>query len=62
MNKNYNFLDVISISQYTAGGGYGGNQTAAKVEKVNDTQWRIWFNKSNGFNTFVRGFSVQGSV
>ena len=37
-------------------------QTAAKVEKVNDTQWRIWFNKSNGFNTFVRGFSVQGSV
>tara|TARA_Y100000004_G_scaffold196519_1_gene266758 strand:- start:1347 stop:4307 length:2961 start_codon:yes stop_codon:yes gene_type:complete len=62
MNKNYNFLDVISISNYTAGGGWGGNQTAAKVEKVNDTQWRIWFNKSNGFNTYVQGFSVQGSV
>ena len=61
MNKNYNFLDVISVSNYTAGGGYGGTQTAAKVEKVNDTQWRIWFNKGNGFNTYVRGFSVEGA-
>ena len=61
MNKNYGSLNVISVSQYTAGGGYGGNNSAAKIERVNDTQWRIWFNKGNGYNTYVQGFSVEGA-
>ena len=65
MNQNYSSLKVIRISSTTAGGGSGVDTSEpAKVEKVSGsgTQWRVWFKKTNGFNTYVRDFSVEGVI
>jgi hypothetical protein len=65
MNQVYVGIQVIKISSTTAGGGSGVDTSEpAKVEKVSgsDTQWRVWFKKTNGFNTYVRDFSVQGTL
>ena len=65
MNQNYSSLSISNISSTTSGGG-GGVDTSGpqKVEKVSgsDTQWRVWFRKNNGFNTYVRSFSVEGVI
>ena len=61
MNRAYTSINVVSISPNTAGGGSGVfTGGPEKVEKVDDTRWRLWFKKINGYNTFVRGFSVEG--
>tara|TARA_Y100000361_G_scaffold28800_1_gene23635 strand:+ start:341 stop:3307 length:2967 start_codon:yes stop_codon:yes gene_type:complete len=65
MNQNYSSLSISNISSNTSGGGGGVDRTGpAKVEKVSgsDTQWRVWFKKQNGFNTYVRSFSVEGVI
>ena len=60
MNKPYGSLQVFGVSDQTAGGG-GTPISLAKLERVDDVQWRIWFKKSNGFTTYVRNFSVEGT-
>ena len=60
MNKPYNALSVVNVSQQTAGGG-GASISLAKLERVDDVQWRIWFKKSNDFTTYVRRFTVEGT-
>ena len=65
MNQVYTNIKVIKISSTTSGGGSGVDTSEpAKVEKVSgsDTQWRVWFKKNNGFNTYVRDFSVEGVI
>ena len=65
MNQNYSSLSISNISSTTSGGGSGVDTSGpAKVEKVSgsDTQWRVWFKKNNGFNTYVRDFSVEGVI
>ena len=65
MNQVYTSIKVIKISSTTSGGGSGVDTSEpAKVEKVSgsDTQWRVWFKKTNGFNTYVRDFSVEGVI
>lgn len=63
MNKPYTSIIVSNISSTTAGGGSGVDTSGPqKVEKVSgsDTQWRVWFRKTTGFNTYVRSFTVEG--
>ena len=56
--------DVMSYNLFSGGGGGVDRTGPAKVEKVSgsDTQWRVWFKKQNGFNTYVRSFSVEGVI
>ena len=61
MNSPYSDIVVSDVSIQTAGGGIG-NCSLVKQERVpgSTTQWRLWFQKSNGFTTYVRGFTVTG--
>jgi hypothetical protein len=61
MNSPYSNITVSGVSVATAGGGTGNN-SLVKQERVSgsNTQWRLWFQKSNGFTTYVRGFTVTG--
>ena len=61
MNSPYSNITVSGVSVATAGGGTGNN-SLAKQERVpgSNTQWRLWFQKSNGFTTYVRGFTITG--
>lgn len=63
MNDRYSSINVTPTSNVTAGGGPPGGTTmlVAKVLKISDTSWKIWFNRQrDGYNTYVRSFSVRG--
>jgi len=62
MNEKYSNIIVTPTSNITAGGGPPGGTTmlVARVLKISDTSWKIWFNRIDGFNTYVRSFSVRG--
>lgn len=60
---DYNDITVSNISSTTAGGGSfpGFGNNLALQERVNDTQWRLWFaREKNGFTTYVREFTITG--
>ena len=60
---DYNDITVSNVSSTTAGGGSfpGFGNSLALQERVNDTQWRLWFLRDkNGFTTYVREFTVTG--
>jgi len=61
MNSPYSDIVVSDVSIQTAGGGIG-NCSLVKQERVpgSTTQWRLWFQRSNSFTTYVRGFTVTG--
>jgi hypothetical protein len=63
MNDKYSNISVTPTSNITAGGGPPGGTTmlVARILKISDTSWKIWFNRQiDGFNTYVRSFSVRG--
>lgn len=63
MNDKYSSIVVTPTSNITAGGGPPGGTTmlVARTLKISDTSWKIWFNRQiDGFNTYVRSFSVRG--
>ena len=62
MNFVYSSISVAVLQDNTAGGGSGRGLSVAKIEQVNSLNWRIWFRKGNGFNTFARNWSVTGTI
>lgn len=61
VNNNYSSLNITNFAGWTAGGGqFDSNMSVGEIQKVNSSQWRIWFNRGSGFNTYVRNFSVEG--
>lgn len=53
--------DNISVEpgDYTAGGGYDSGIYTARILKESSKSYRIWFNRSSGYNTFVGSFTVN---
>ena len=65
MNDKYSSITVTPTSNVTAGGGPPGGtrMLVARTLKISDTSWKIWFNRQiDGFNTYVRSFSVRGNL
>lgn len=61
VNNNYSSLNITNFAGWTAGGGqFDLNMSVGEIQKINSSQWRIWFNRGSGFNTYVRNFSVEG--
>lgn len=61
MNNNYSSLNITNFAGWTAGGGqFDSNMSVGEIQKINSSQWRIWFNRGSGFNTYVRNFSIEG--
>jgi hypothetical protein len=52
--------DNISVEpgDYAAGGKYDPGIYVARILKVDSKSYRIWFNRSNGYNTFISTFTV----
>ena len=44
----------------TAGGRADSGITHAKTEKVGTGQFKVWFNRTKGANTYVSDFTIKG--
>lgn len=61
VNNNYSSLNITNFAGWTGGGGqFDPNMSVGEIQKVDSSQWRIWFNRGSGFNTYVRNFSIEG--
>lgn len=43
-----------------AGGAIDAGITVAKVQKVAPKQFKVWFNRSKGANTYIDNFTIEG--
>ena len=59
MNKAYSSIEISDISSVTAGGGSGPMYLDGIVQ-VDALNWRVWFNRQNVSNSYVRSFTVRG--
>ena len=59
MNKAYSSIEISDISFNTAGGGSGPMYLDGIVQ-VDALNWRVWFNRQNVSNSYVRSFTVRG--
>lgn len=57
LNANYSTI-VVNPGDYTAGGGYDPGIYVARVLKEDLFTYRVWFNRSSGYNTYIGGFSI----
>ena len=64
MDADYSGLTIDVTSDLTAAGGSTDpNMRAAVIQKVNSTQWRVWFVRGGGTsNTFVREAEIIGNL
>jgi hypothetical protein len=63
MNQPYTSITFSNISTRTAGGGPPGGDTGIQLEhltKINSNQFRAWFRRGSGFNTFIRSATITG--
>lgn len=61
VNNNYSSLNITNFAGWTAGGGqFDQSMSVGEIQKINSSQWRIWFNRGSGFNTYVRNFNIEG--
>lgn len=61
MNQSCTSINVIDVSNRTAGGGPPAGDSGMAVEtiqKINSSQFRVWFRRGNGFNTYVRSATI----
>jgi len=58
LGSNYNNIRVTP-GQQTGGATSDSNIRVAKIQKITDNTWKVWFNRSTGTNTFVNTFTVQ---
>ena len=61
MNQAYSSIEISDISFNTAGGG-GGPMFLDGIVQVDALNWRVWFNRRNNFNSYVRSFTVRGII
>ena len=61
MNEEYSSIEISDISFNTAGGG-GGPMYLDGIVQVDALNWRVWFNRRNVFNSYVRSFTVRGII
>ena len=62
MNQQCSDLKISDISTVTAGGGppWGDRgMYVAAIQKINSNQFRVWFNRSSGYNTFIRSCTID---
>jgi hypothetical protein len=63
MNQSYVDITFSDISNRTAGGGPPGGDPGIQLQhliKINSNQFRAWFRRGNGFNTFIRSATITG--
>ena len=63
MNQPYVDITFSDISSRTAGGGPPGGDPGIQLQhltKINSNQFRAWFRRGNGFNTFIRSATITG--
>jgi hypothetical protein len=63
MNQPYADITFSDISNRTAGGGPPGGDPGIQLQhliKINSNQFRAWFRRGNGFNTFIRSATITG--
>ena len=60
LNAQYKEIRVIP-SSYTAGGKYDSTLKVERILATSDPlKWKVWFQRSNGLNTYTNYFSVDG--
>ena len=57
--NDVNHLHVTSGDE-AAGGANDTGIAVAKVENIAPKQFKVWFNRAKGANTYVNEFSIEG--
>ena len=57
--NDVNHIQVLAGDD-AAGGAIDPGITVAKVQKVAPKQFKVWFNRAKGANTYVDNFTIEG--
>jgi hypothetical protein len=57
-NNQYDFLPIGAVSRVSASGRDKVSNSVAKIEKINQKVWKVWFNTRDGENGYTNRFEI----